>query len=201
MNNTLILYKENKSNLEPYSTNNTLNKSKHITYNPESNYRCNSEYRHKFLFDSVVSEQDFRFAIDSNLEAENYADLYIYELEVNGFTIDEQIEALDDLDRSIQDLVDSLLELSKDSPKACKDRTVIENTVRYAANIIYINQLKVIIADEIICQINTINPAVEVSRKALIMFLEYLGYETVQKKIDGKRRRIFRLKFEKENYQ
>ena len=60
---------------------------------------------------------------------------------------------------------------------------------------------KVIIADEIICKISKINPAFEVSRKALIMFLEYLSYETVQKKIDGKRRRIFRLKFEKENCQ
>lgn len=201
MNNTLILYKENDFNLEPCNTNTAQSQSKHSTYNPETNYRCNEEYRSKFIFDSVVSEQDFRFAIESNLEAENYADLFIYELEVNGFTIDEQIEALDDLDRSIQDLVDSLLERSKDSPKACKDRNVIENTVRYAANIIYINQLKVIIADEIICQINKINPAVEVSRKALIMFLEYLGYETAQKKIDGKRKRIFRLKFEKENCQ
>ena len=197
MNNTLILYKENESNLELDSTNNTLDRSKHSTYNPETNYRCNSEYRSKFIFDSVVSEQDFRFAIESNLEAENYADLFIYELK--DCLIDSQIEALDDLDESICKLVDFLVELSKDSPKACKDRTVIENTVRYAANIIYINQLKVIIADEIICQISKINPAIEVSRKALIMFLEYLGYEAVQKKIDGKRRRIFRLKFEKEN--
>ena len=197
MNNTLILYKENESNLELDSTNNALDRSKHSTYNPETNYRCNEEYRHKFLFDSVVSEQDFRFAIESNLEAENYADLFIYELK--DCLIDSQIEALDDLDESICKLVDFLVELSKDSPKACKDRTVIENTVRYAANIIYINQLKVIIADEIICQISQINPMLEVSRKALIMFLEYLGYEAVQKKIDGKRRRIFRLKFEKEN--
>ena len=197
MNTTLTLYKENESNLESWSTNNTLNKSKHSTYNPETNYRCNEEYRSKFLFNSVVSEQDFRFAIESNLEAENYADLFIYELK--DCLIDSQIEALDDLDESICKLVDFLVELSKDSPKACKDRTVIENTVRYAANIIYINQLKVIIADEIICQISQINPMLEVSRKALIMFLEYLGYETVQKKIDGKRRRIFRLKFEKEN--
>ena len=199
MNNTLILYKKNESNLELDSTNNTLNKSKHSTYNPKNNYRCNEKYRSKFIFDSIVSEQDFRFAIESNLEAENYADLYIYELK--DCPIDSQIEALDDLDESIYKLVDFLLELSKDSPKACKDRTVIENTIRYAANIIYINQLKVIIADEIICQISQINPAVEVSRKALIMFLEYLGYETVQKKIDDKRRRIFRLKFEKENCQ
>ena len=197
MNNTLILYKENESNLELDSTNNTLDRSKHSTYNPENNYRCNEEYRSKFIFDSVVSEQDFRFAIESNLEAENYADLFIYELK--DCLIDSQIEALDDLDESICKLVDFLVELSKDSPKACKDRTVIENTVRYAANIIYINQLKVIIADEIICQISQINPMLEVSRKALIMFLEYLGYEAVQKKIDGKRRRIFRLKFEKEN--
>ena len=199
MNNTLILYKENESNLELDSTNNTLDRSKHSTYNPETNYRCNEEYRHKFIFDSVVSEQDFRFAIESNLEAENYADLYIYEL--RDCPIDSQIEALNDLDESICKLVDFLVELSKDSPKACKDRTVIENTVRYAANIIYINQLKVIIADEIICQISKINPAVEVSRKALIMFLEYLGYEAVQKKINGKRKRIFRLKFKKENCQ
>lgn len=199
MNNTLILYKKNEANLEPCNTNNTLERSKHSTYNPENNYRCNEEYRSKFLFDSVVREQDFRFVIESNLEAENYADLYIYELK--DCPIDSQIEALDDLDESICKLVDFLVELSKDSPKACKDRNVVENTVRYAANIIYINQLKVIIADDIICQISKINPAVEVSRKALIMFLEYLGYEAVQKKIDGKRRRIFRLKFEKENCQ
>ena len=197
MNNTLTLYKKNESNLEPCNTNTAQSQSKHSTYNSENNYRCNEEYRSKFIFDSVVSEQDFRFAIESNLEAENYADLFIYELK--DCLIDSQIEALDDLDESICKLVDFLVELSKDSPKACKDRTVIENTVRYAANIIYINQLKVIIADEIICQISQINPMLEVSRKALIMFLEYLGYEAVQKKIDGKRRRIFRLKFEKEN--
>lgn len=143
MNNTLTLYKENESNIELEDANNALSKSKHSTYNPENNYRCDREYRRKFLFDSVVSEQDFRFAIDSNLEAENYADLYIYEL--RDCPIDSQIEALDDLDESIQDLVDFLVQLSKDSPKACKDRNVIENTVRYAANIIYINQLKVII--------------------------------------------------------
>ena len=195
MNNTLTLYKKNESNLEPCNTNTAQSQSKHSTYNSENNYRCNEEYRSKFIFDSVVSEQDFRFAIESNLEAENYADLFIYELK--DCLIDSQIEALDDLDESICKLVDFLVELSKDSPKACKDRTVIENTVRYAANIIYINQLKVIIADEIICQISKINPEIEVSRKALIMFLEYLGYETVQKKIDGKRRRIFRLKFQR----
>ena len=137
MNNTLILYKENESNLELDSTNNTLDRSKHSTYNPETNYRCNSEYRGKFIFNSVVSEQDFRFAIDSNLEAENYADLYIYEL--RDCPIDSQIEALNDLDESICKLVDFIVELSKDSLKACKDRTVIENTVRYTANIIYIN--------------------------------------------------------------
>ena len=144
----------------------------------------------------IISHFDYQNCLSpANLEAENYADLFIYELEVNGFTIDEQIEALDDLDKSIQDLVDSLLELSKNSPKTCKDRNVIENTVRYAANLIYINQLKVIIVDEIICQINRINPELKVSRKALIVFLKYLGYEDVQKKIDGQRKRIFRLKF------